>query len=334
VQTFTTACQEPVRDYSDGLPGHGGDLALAVTLSDAAVARLKPVLDQLYAQYDRPHAVDDPIDIVRRFDDPADREVVAFIAAGLAFGRVAGIVQSVERLLAVMRPSPAAFLATFDPRTHLPLLEGVGHRWIRSRDVAALLWTLRQMIARSGSIEAFFLEGYDPAAPDVGPAIDSFSSRALAMDLRPVYGSRRVRRRGPGVAYFFPKPSSGSACKRLNLFLRWMVRRDGVDFGRWTRVMATSLVIPLDTHIVRVGRCLGLTACASPGWRMAAEITASLRRVDAEDPVRYDFALCHLAMRHGCGVSERCRAEACPLREVCRGPARTARRSRPPSARR
>jgi uncharacterized protein (TIGR02757 family) len=247
---------------------------------------------------------------------------------------VASILQSLERLLAVLQPSPAAFLASFDPRTDLARFEAVGHRWFRGRDVAALLWILRQMIARSGSIEGFFLEGFDAAAPDVGAGLESFSSRALALDVQPIYGKRSRATRGPGVAYFFPRPSSGSACKRLNLFLRWMVRHDGVDFGQWTRVPARSLVIPLDTHIVRVGRCLGLTTCATPGWRMAAQITASLRRVEAGDPVRYDFALCHLGMKVGCDVNEECRAEACPLREVCRASARTRPPSHRPSARR
>ena len=189
------------------------------------------------------------------------------------------------------------------------------------------------MIDRAGSIEEFFLEGDDPAAPDITDALDSFSTRALALDLQ--RGLRPRARQRPGVCYFFPRPSAGSACKRLNLFLRWMVRRDALDLGVWTRVSPARLVVPLDTHVIRVGRCLRLTRYTSPGWPMARDITASLRRLDPDDPVKYDFSLCHLGMMNACGFSRAAQADAqCPLRGVCRPRARTRPRSRRPSARR
>jgi uncharacterized protein (TIGR02757 family) len=119
----------------------------------------------------------------------------------------------------------------------------------------------------------------------------------------------------------------GSACKRLNLILRWMVRRDALDLGVWTRVPTSQLVVPLDTHVIRVGRCLRLTRYVSPGWRMAKDITASLRRLDADDPVKYDFALCHLGMMNACGFGRpRGDDSQCPLRGVCRPRQRAARR--------
>jgi uncharacterized protein (TIGR02757 family) len=133
-----------------------------------------------------------------------------------------------------------------------------------------------------------------------------------------VYG--RVRRH-PGVGYFFARPSSGGACKRLNLFLRWMVRHDRVDMGVWCAVRPAQLIIPLDTHVIRVGRCLRLTSYTSPGWRMAADITRSLRALDPEDPVRYDFSLCHIGMMSACGYGRAQRDTQCPLRGCCR-PAR------------
>jgi uncharacterized protein (TIGR02757 family) len=179
----------------------------------------------------------------------------------------------------------------------------------------ALLWILRQMIERSGSIEAFFVEGDHAAAPDIEPAVDSFSERARTIDVRRAYG--RLPRR-PGVCYFFPRPSAGSACKRLNLFLRWMVRRDDVDFGIWRRVPPSRLVVPLDTHVIRLGRCLGLTRYRTAGWRMAADITASLRQLDPNDPVKYDFSLCHVGMMGACGFGTPRRDTHCPLRSACR----------------
>lgn len=315
-------------------------------------AGLKDVLDRLYEEYDRQMAagascapgaprpgrsdagaapVRDPIEFVHRFEKPADREVVAFCAAGLAFGRVASVMQSVERVVSRMGSSPGAFVRAFEPSREGRAFEALGHRWTRGPDLIALLWVLRQMIERSGSIEGFFLEGYDRAAPDVRDALESFSTRAMRLDLAAAYG--RVPER-PGVAYFFPKPSCGSACKRLNLFLRWMVRADGIDPGAWTGVSPSQLIVPLDVHVIRLGRCLRLTRAASPGWRMAAEITASLRQLDPADPVRYDFALCHVGMSGRCGDGLLFSDSRCPLRGFCRPGAHRGRASRPPSGRR
>jgi hypothetical protein len=180
-------------------------------------------------------------------------------------------------------------------------------------------------MAEAGSIEGFFARGDEGASADVEGALDSFSTRALSLDLRAAYG--RVPRR-PGVCYFFPRPSAGSACKRLNLFLRWMVRKDALDLGVWSGVPPARLVVPLDTHVIRVGRCLKLTTYTSPGWRMARDITASLRVLDRDDPVKYDFALCHLGMMNACGFSRAQADSQCPLRGFCHPRARKSQVSR------
>ena len=275
---------------------------------------LKSALDRLYSEFNYPDSATDPIQIVRRYARSDDREVAGFVSAALAFGRVASVLQSIERVLAVMGPAPAAYLRRFDPRRDAPAFDGIVHRWTREKDIVALLWVLHQMVAAAGSIEQFFGAGDDPASIDIQGALDSFSTRALALDLKAAYG--RVPKR-PGVCYFFPRPSAGSACKRLNLFLRWMVRRDALDLGVWSRVTPARLIVPLDTHVIRVGRCLKLTAYTSPGWRMARDITASLRALDPEDPVKYDFALCHLGMMNACGFSRPQADSQCPLRGVC-----------------
>ena len=291
---------------------------------------MKSALDRLYGSFNYPDSATDPIQIVRRWQTPEDREVVGLCAAVLAFGRVSSVLQSIERVVGMMDGAPAAYIRGFDPNRQGSSFADLVHRWTRGPDLVALLWIMRQMIDRSGSIESFFLEGYDPAAQDVEAALDSFSTRALALDLRAAYG--RVPKR-PGVCFFFPRPSAGSGCKRLNLFLRWMVRRDALDLGAWTRVSPAKLVVPIDTHVIRVGRCLRLTRYAGPGWPMAREITASLRRLDAHDPVKYDFALCHLGMMNACGfnrttVAPALRDAQCPLRGLCQPRARTRRRSR------
>ena len=294
-------------------------------------AALKPELDRLYQSFNYQHSATDPIQIVRRYTRPDDLEVVAFCAASLAFGRVASVLQSIERLVAIMGRRPAEYVRRFEPARDAAAFAGLVHRWTRERDLIALLWIIRQMLERSGSIEGFFLEGYDEAAPDLAGALDNFSARAMALDLKAAYG--RIPKR-PGVGYFFPRPSKGSACKRLNLFLRWMVRRDALDLGVWTRVSASKLVVPLDTHVIRVGRCLQLTRYTSPGWKMACDITASLTRIDPADPVRYDFSICHLGMMNACGFSRAQGDAQCPLRGVCRPRARKRRPSPRSSSRR
>jgi uncharacterized protein (TIGR02757 family) len=269
----------------------------------------------MYGAFNHERSAVDPIELVRPFARPEDREVAGFIAAALAFGNVRAVMQSVANVLERMGPSPAEFTRDFSPRRDgAPFSEFV-HRWIRGDDVVALIWVLRQMLERSGSLEAFFVEGDDPAAADVGAALESFTTRALAMNLRPAYG--RVPSR-PGVAYFFTRPTQGSACKRLNLYLRWMVRRDAVDLGVWTRVRPSRLVVPLDTHVIRLGQCLGLTRYISPGWRMASDITSRLREIDPADPVRFDFSLCHVGMMGSCGFQEKRGSRDCPFKEVCR----------------
>jgi len=292
------------------------------------VAGLSSRLERLYEAYNREDSAADPVQIVRRYAKPEDQEIVGFCAASLAFGRVASVLNTVETLARVLGPAPAAYVRGFDPKAPHPELRAMVHRWTRGVDIVALLWILHQMIDRSGSIEGFFLEGFDPAAVDLGDALDSFSRRALALDLASVYGRRALKR--TGVCYFFPRPSAGSGCKRLNLFLRWMVRRDEVDLGAWRSVPPSKLIVPLDTHVIRLGKCLGLTRYSSPGWRMAAEITASLRAID---PVRFDFSICHVGMMNACGFGRRQGDAQCPLKGICR-PNRRARTAPAPRSRR
>ena len=273
-------------------------------------------LETLYRTFDHVDSASDPVHLVRRYRAPADREIVGFCAAALAFGRVASVLHSIESLLEVMGPSPAEFVRGFRPARDGAPIEPLVHRWIRGRDLVALMIVLQRMLGEAGSIEGFFLAGDDPASEDVSAGLDDFCRRALETDLREAYGRRLPKR--AGVCYFFPRPSAGSACKRLNLFLRWMVRRDAIDLGVWTRVSGARLIVPLDTHVIRLGRCLRLTRYTSPGWKMAAEITASLRAIDPHDPVRFDFSLCHIGMMNACGYGRPQGDRQCPLRGSCR----------------
>jgi uncharacterized protein (TIGR02757 family) len=277
-------------------------------------SQLAGVLTGLYHDYNREDAAADPVNLVRPFRDPADREIAGFCAAGLAFGRVASVLSSIRTLFQIIGPRPAGYVRRFDPRGEHPELRAMVHRWTRGVDLAALLWMLRQMLEDAGSIERFFAKGLEPGATDIGDALEDFSRRALALDMRQVYGRVPAR---PGACYFFPRPSAGSACKRLNLYLRWMVRRDEVDLGVWRSVRPAQLIVPLDTHVIRLSRCLRLTRYRSPGWRMAADITATLRELDPEDPIRFDFSLCHVGMMNACGFGRRQGDSQCPLKGLC-----------------
>jgi uncharacterized protein (TIGR02757 family) len=276
---------------------------------------VRDALDTLYTSFNVPESALDPVQIVRRFARLDDREVMGFLAGGLAFGRVASVMASVEAIGALLGPHPAEAVRRFDPTVDRTRFDALGHRWTRGRDLAAVVWILNRLLAAHGSIEQAFAIGLDPEAADVGPALESFSHRARAIDLRPIYGRVAAT---PGAWYFFSRPSTGSACKRLNLFLRWMVRHDNVDPGGWTTIPARQLVVPLDTHTIRAGQCLRLTRRRSPGWLMATDITTALRRLDPDDPVRFDFSLCHLSMMGACGFGSARGDAQCPLRGHCR----------------
>ena len=278
------------------------------------LSKLRLALERLYQTFDHVDSAKDPVHFIRRYTRRADQEIVGFLAAALAFGRVAGILDSIEALLNVIGDRPANFIRQFDLKRDHVQLEALGHRWIRGNDLSALLIVLQRMLRESGSIEQFFLADDNPESIDISDALESFSVRALQTDVSSVYGRIQLK---PGVRYFFSRPSAGSACKRLNLFLRWMVRSDSIDLGVWKKLSPARLIIPLDTHVMRVGRCLGLTHYVSSGWRTASDITASLRRINPADPVRFDFSLCHIGMINACRFGQKDLQIPCPLKGHC-----------------
>ena len=254
------------------------------------VAELRRRFDRLYRRYDHRFVDPDPLQFVRSQRTPADREVVGLLASALAYGNVRQIKRSIAAALEALGPRPAEAVRRLEPRVAARRLSSFRHRFNDGVDVACLFFFMRQMVESHGSVEAFFAEGCAGDAADVGPALASFSARALALDTGGLYPGRRAPR-DAGVRFFFPSPEDGSACKRLNLYLRWMVRRDGVDLGVWRSVDPARLVIPLDAHVLTIARRTRLTRYRSPGWRMAVDITRTLRRLDPADPVKYDFAI-------------------------------------------
>lgn len=283
-----------------------------------ATGGLKEELERLYRTFDLAFLATDPLEFVHRYREPEDREVVGLVASVLAYGKVAGIKRSVARVLEAAGPSPYRFARRFDPKKGKALYSGFVHRFNSGDDMACLFWYARQMIEEKGSIGGFFMKGYSPDHRNVKEALTAFSEGALALDSSAVYGRKALAPKA-GVRFFFPSPYDGSPCKRLNLYLRWMVRRaDSLDFGQWTGVDPAKLIIPLDTHIARISKNIGLTGRANADWKMAEEITGALSRLDPSDPVKYDFALCRLGILERCPrKADREKCEQCLIKRIC-----------------
>ena len=296
------------------------------TLRSPVALRLP--LERLYRDFDYDARLQhDAIQYPLRYPDAADREIVSLLTACLAYGRVDLFGRALEQALAVMGRSPAAFIREFDARRDAERFAGFLYRFNRPRDLAAFCVAARDVLARHGTLEKCFLAGdREPVGP-IGPALERFARTFLDADLHDVFPRGR---RSRGYRHLFPLPSAGGPCKRLMLFLRWMVRREPPDFGLWAGVSPARLLIPVDTHVENMSRAIGLTRRRSRTWKMAEEITARLAVLDPADPVKYDFALCHTRMAGDC--LDRRDAVVCPpcgLRDVCRhwkrGRARSAR---------
>jgi uncharacterized protein (TIGR02757 family) len=286
-------------------------------MSRRSLEALREPLETLYRDFDYDGRVPrDAIRFPRRYPDPRDRELVGLLTACLAYGRVDLFGGALEGVLRAMGPSPSRFVREFDPRRSASLFGGFIYRFNRPRDIVAFCVAAGDLLARHGSLEkAFIATDPDPRGP-IGPALEGFARSFLHADLASVFPGGRLSR---GYRHLFPLPSAGGPCKRLHLFLRWMVRREAPDFGLWTSVSPSRLVIPLDTHIENMSRAIGLTSRRSRSWRMAEEITGRLRAIDGDDPVKYDFALCHKRMSGDC-LDRRDPAVCAPcgLRSVCR----------------
>lgn len=281
-------------------------------------SRLKERLESLYRTFDLSFLATDPLEFVHRYSRAEDREIAGLVASSLAYGRVDTIKKSIAKVMDKAGPRPFEFVRRFDPSKGRALFEGFVHRFNDGDDISCLFWFARQMIEESGSIGGFFMKGYSPGHKNVKEALSAFSRNALSLDSSAVYGKKALPAKA-GVRFFFPDPMDGSPCKRLNLYLRWMVRRaDNLDFGQWKGVDPARLVIPLDTHVARISKNIGLTRRANPGWKMAEEITDALAALDPSDPVKYDFALCRLGILDRCpSTQDVSKCESCLIRDIC-----------------
>jgi uncharacterized protein (TIGR02757 family) len=281
------------------------------------MSELRGVLDTLSLSRSLQHLSNDPLSFCHRYRDPEDQEIAAVIASSFAYGSIAIILRTLETIFSELGPSPRKFVEHFDPRAGLHTFSRFKHRFNDGRDLSALFLGMQQILRQSGSIQSFFLKGYNAADIDVSGSLNRYTTAVLALDYAAVFKTETI----PSDSFFsflFPAPASGSACKRLCMMLRWVVRpADGIDLGLWSGIAPAQLVIPVDTHVCRISRYLGLTSRKAADWRMAQEITTVLRTFDPADPVKYDFSLAHLGISEGCNGKDMSRCTSCPIVGIC-----------------
>jgi uncharacterized protein (TIGR02757 family) len=252
----------------------------------------KKIIEGIFEQYHRPCYLGlDPLEFVHRFVGRRNREIGGLICSVLAYGRVEQIRKSIAAVLNITGLDLNRFCGEVSYPDKKKVFRGFVHRFNDGVDIAVLLECVRRVLSRYGSIEEFFADGIDESDKTIKRALDGFVSRITET----ACGITVTRR--PSFSFFFPSPCNGSACKRLNMYLRWMVRKnDGIDLGIWKSVHAARLVMPVDTHVAGAARRLGLTQRKTADWVMAEEITDALRHIDPNDPVRFDFSLCRAGM--------------------------------------
>ncbi len=241
---------------------------------------LAAYLNSLADCYEQPRFVDDdPISIPHAFDDPRDKEIIGLYAALLAWGRRDTLLKKMAVLCELMDYAPFQFVSRFDNRS-ASRLATFKHRTFQPDDAVWLTRCLGAALVRFGSLESCFATHISSDSPHVGPAIEGFS--AMLLSILPET-PRRLRKH-------LARPSTGSACKRLSMYLRWMVRPGPVDLGLWKRINPGQLVLPLDVHSGRQARALGLLTRKQNDWRAVMELTDRCRALCPHDPARYDFA--------------------------------------------
>ncbi len=243
---------------------------------------LKTWLDDCVEQYNRPAFIStDPIGIPHRFTRLQDIEIAGFWTAMLAWGQRRTIINKANELLELMENEPFDFILKHSEQDRRRFLN-FKHRTFQATDTLYFLEFFQWFYKNYYSLEEAFLKNMHSGSEHLGAALEGFHHLFFSLPDAP----RRTRKH-------VSTPLTKSTCKRLNMFLRWMVRQDdrGVDFGLWKKIKPSQLLIPLDVHVDRIARRMGLLERRQTDWQAVLELTANLRCFDPEDPVKYDFAL-------------------------------------------
>jgi len=249
---------------------------------------LKEKLDYHYKAFDKSQISPDPLEFLHKYSDEKDIEVMGFVASVFAYGNVKQIINTLNRFVSLSENTPYEFIINYKPG-----INNIIHRFYSLKDVDDFFIILKDTYNEYTSLKNLFLKFYKPEENNLKTAISSFSKYLIKRNKL----LNKNKELSLGTRFMFPLPELGSACKRMNLFLRWMVRKDELDFGLWNEIPTSKLIIPVDTHIARISRKLKLTRRKNVSWKMAEEITDNLRKYDPHDPVKYDFAICHIGMR-------------------------------------
>jgi uncharacterized protein (TIGR02757 family) len=275
-------------------------------------AQIRNILEKLYKRYNRRELISpDPLQFLYRYFEPADIEITAFLASALAYGRVQQIEKSLDNLLERMGGSPFKFVINFD-KNKRRMLKNFKHRFTTGDDISDLLTLFKKIIGKHRSIEQYFALGYNPGDSNIIPTLSKFCNSLLEM-----HTTRHKGQTTRGLKYLLVSPAGGSACKRLNLFLRWMVRDDDVDVGLWKSIDKAKLIVPVDVHMSRLCKILGLYDRRTVSLSAAVEITKSFAEIEPADPVKYDFALSRIGILENCNGRLRKGCEFCELFRFC-----------------
>lgn len=264
------------------------------------VNSLREILEKLYCQCNfRDIILNDPIEFPHRYKDTLDIEIAGFIASSFAYGRIDLFKPIIQKILNTMGVSPYDFLVNFDYEKQGKYFANIHYRFSNNKDIVSFLIALHKIIRKFKTLENLFKSNYRDTDIDISNALSNLVKTFYNFDIQ------LIDTNSPGFRFLLPDPQKNSPCKRLNLFLRWMIRDKDIDFGIWKGIPPNKLIIPLDTHIGRISRCLGLTERKSDDWKTAVDITNSLILLDPEDPIKYDLPLCHY------GVNKLCNIKAC-----------------------
>lgn len=263
---------------------------IAPTLPDSEVPRLKALLNEKLVQYNRPNFIEaDPISIPHRYTKQADIEIMGFIAAVLAWGQRKTIINKCLELDGLFHSTPHDFMMNHTDSDLKSLLH-FKHRTFNATDLLYFIEFLQYHYQHNESLETAFSQHLLPTDEHVGKALAGFHNYFFSLEDAPHRTKKHI-----------PTPERGSSCKRLNMYLRWMVRKDdkGVDFGLWQNIKPSQLLCPLDLHVERVARKLGLITEKQTNFKAVLELTTNLKLINAKDPVRYDLALFGMGVMEG-----------------------------------
>lgn len=252
----------------------------------------KEYLNELVEKYEIPDFIkDDPVQFPHKFKKQIDIEVSGLISSCLAYGNRKKIVETLANLHEIFNDSPSEFVMNFDIDRDAELFKGFVYRYTQERDLILLIHVIGQALKEYGTLEKAFLKGFNPDDKNIRQSLTNFVNLLRSYIPCEIDSHASLRMTMKGLFHLIPSPELGSACKRLNLFLKWMVRKPPVDLNIWKNIPANKLLMPLDTHVARISRKWGLTSRNSNDWKTAEEITEKLKEFDPVDPVKYDFAI-------------------------------------------